>query len=72
MGSQPDAMRKIYQFLKVEELGAKLGRSSRSICFIGTGNFTVPIALPLGRKGFLPQLSLLYTTGNGNGPFGLE
>jgi RHS repeat-associated protein len=37
----------------------------------GTGNFTVPLALPPGRNGFQPQLSLIYSTGNGNGPFGL-
>jgi RHS repeat-associated protein len=37
----------------------------------GTGNFTVPIALPPGRNGFQPQLSLVYSTGNGNSPFGL-
>jgi hypothetical protein len=39
--------------------------------FTGTGNFTVPIALPGGRNGFQPELSLAYSTGNGNGPFGL-
>jgi len=39
--------------------------------FTGTGNFTVPIALPPGRNGFQPQLNLVYSTGNGNGPFGL-
>jgi hypothetical protein len=37
----------------------------------GTGNFTVPIAMPPGRNGFQPQLSLVYSTGNGNGPYGL-
>ncbi len=37
----------------------------------GTGNFTIPIALPPGRNGFQPQLSLVYSSGNGNGPFGL-
>src|SRR5215203_2217905 len=37
----------------------------------GTGNFTVPLALPPGRNGFEPQLSLVYSSGNGNGPFGL-
>src|SRR5512132_2215109 len=37
----------------------------------GTGNFTVPIALPAGRNGFQPQLNLVYSTGNGNGHFGL-
>lgn len=37
----------------------------------GTGNFTIPIALPPGRNGFQPQLNLVYSTGNGNGLFGL-
>src|SRR3712207_112379 len=37
----------------------------------GTGNFTVPISLPPGRNGFQPDLRLVYSTGNGNGPFGL-
>src|SRR5215813_4564098 len=37
----------------------------------GTGNFTVPIAVPPGRNGFQPQLNLVYSTGNGNGLFGL-
>ncbi|MHB9833280.1 SpvB/TcaC N-terminal domain-containing protein [Paraburkholderia terrae] len=37
----------------------------------GTGNFTVPIALPPGRNGFQPQLNLSYSTGGGNGLFGL-
>ena len=39
--------------------------------FTGTGNFTVPIALPPGRNGFQPQLNLVYSTGSGNGPFGI-
>src|SRR5665647_1901013 len=37
----------------------------------GTGNFTIPIALPPGRNSFQPQLNLVYSTGNGNGPIGL-
>jgi RHS repeat-associated protein len=37
----------------------------------GTGNFTIPLALPPGRNGLQPQLSLVYSTGTGNGPFGL-
>jgi RHS repeat-associated protein len=36
----------------------------------GSGNLAVPIALPPGRNGFQPQLNLVYSTGNGNGPFG--
>jgi RHS repeat-associated protein len=37
----------------------------------GTGNFTVPIALPPGRNGFQPKLDLVYSTGVGNGLIGL-
>ncbi|MEW6517222.1 MAG: SpvB/TcaC N-terminal domain-containing protein [candidate division FCPU426 bacterium] len=37
----------------------------------GTGNFSVPLALPPGRNGFQPQLNLTYSTGQGQGPFGL-
>jgi RHS repeat-associated protein len=37
----------------------------------GTGNFTVPITVPPGRNGFQPQLNLGYSTGNGNGIFGM-
>ena len=37
----------------------------------GTGNFSVPITMPPGRNGFQPELSLNYSTGSGNGPFGL-
>ena len=33
----------------------------------GTGNFTIPIAIPPGRNGFQPQLNLVYSTGNGEG-----
>src|SRR5881227_2474911 len=36
----------------------------------GTGNFSVPIALPPGRNAFQPQLNLVYSTGQGNGFFG--
>lgn len=39
--------------------------------FTGTGNFTLPLALPSGRNGFQPELNLVYSTGNGNSPFGL-
>ena len=37
----------------------------------GTGNFTVPIAVPAGRRGLEPNLDLAYSTGSGNGFFGL-
>ncbi|HVH13446.1 MAG TPA: SpvB/TcaC N-terminal domain-containing protein, partial [Longimicrobium sp.] len=31
----------------------------------GTGNFTLPLALPPGRNGFQPKLDLTYSTGAG-------
>lgn len=37
----------------------------------GTGNLVVPIALPKGRSGFQPELSLIYSSGNGGDAFGL-
>src|SRR4030095_5864497 len=37
----------------------------------GTGNFTVPIAMPRARNRLQPQLNLVYSTGDGNGPFGV-
>ena len=47
-----------------------IGESFAPDLHTGTGNFTVPIALPPGRNGLQPQLSLAYSTGTGNGPFG--
>src|SRR4051812_40414279 len=37
----------------------------------GTGNYSIPISIPDGRNGFHPNLTLTYSSGNGNGPFGL-
>ena len=48
-----------------------IGESFSPDLHTGTGNFTVPITLPPGRAGLLPQLDLGYSTGNGNGPYGL-
>ena len=50
---------------------AGLGEKFSPDLHTGTGNFTIPIALPPGRHGFQPQLNLVYSTGNGNGSFGL-
>lgn len=47
-----------------------LGEKFSPDLFTGTGNFSVPIAVPPGRNGFQPELSLGYSSGNGNGPFG--
>jgi hypothetical protein len=48
-----------------------IGEKFSSDPHTGTGNFTIPVALPPGRNGLQPQLNLLYSTGSGNGPFGL-
>jgi Salmonella virulence plasmid 65kDa B protein len=48
-----------------------MGETFSPDLFTGTGNFTVPITLPHGRNGFQPQISLGYSTGSGNGPFGM-
>ena len=37
----------------------------------GTGNYRIPMELPPGRGALTPQLALSYSSGNGNGPFGL-
>lgn len=37
----------------------------------GTGNMTIPISLPPGRNGFQPKMDLVYSTGNGQGSYGL-
>jgi RHS repeat-associated protein len=48
-----------------------LGESFLPDLHTGTGNLVVPIAIPAGRNGFHPDLSLVYSTGHGNGVFGL-
>jgi hypothetical protein len=48
-----------------------LGEKFSPDLFTGTGNFSVPISVPSGRNGLQPELTLSYSTGNGNGPFGM-
>lgn len=48
-----------------------LGEKFSPDLFTGTGNFSVPVAVPAGRNGFQPELTLGYSTGNGNGVFGM-
>jgi YD repeat-containing protein len=48
-----------------------IGETFQPNVFTGTGDFSVPIVTSPGRTGFGPQLTLQYSTGNGNGPFGL-
>lgn len=51
----------------IKGLGEKFGADLHT----GTGNFSVPIAVPAGRNGLQPELSIAFSTGAGNGPFGL-
>lgn len=37
----------------------------------GAGLYQIPLKLPKGRDDLTPQLALAYTTGHGNGPYGL-
>jgi RHS repeat-associated protein len=48
-----------------------LGESFQPDLLRGSGNYAVPIDLPRGAGGLRPQLSLRYSTGQGNGPFGM-
>ncbi|MEK9140373.1 MAG: SpvB/TcaC N-terminal domain-containing protein [Nitrospirota bacterium] len=62
------------EFISVPKGGGALkglGEKFSPDLHTGTGNFSVPIALPPGRNGFQPQLTLGFSTGSGNGPFGL-
>jgi hypothetical protein len=45
-----------------------LGETFSPDLFTGTGDFSVPITVPAGRRGLQPDLALAYSTGNGNGP----
>jgi hypothetical protein len=48
-----------------------IGETFQPNLLTGTGNHTIPLALSPGRNGFGPGLSLQYSSGTGNGPFGL-
>ena len=39
--------------------------------FTGTGSYNVPLWFPKGPGGMQPKLQLVYTTSQGNGPFGM-
>jgi RHS repeat-associated protein len=47
-----------------------LGETFSPDLHTGTGNLSVPIAVPPGRVGIQPELTLVYSTGQGNGVFG--
>jgi len=48
-----------------------IGETFQPNLFSGTGNFSIPIFTSPGRNGFGPKLALQYSSGSGNGPFGV-
>ena len=50
---------------------AAIGETFSADPFTGTGTFTIPLEVPEGRNGLTPRLTLAYSTGDGNGPFGM-
>src|SRR4051794_37131116 len=50
---------------------AGLGEGFDADPFTGTGRFAIGLELPTGRNGFGPTLTLTYSSGNPNGPFGM-
>jgi Salmonella virulence plasmid 65kDa B protein len=50
---------------------AGIGETFQPDPHTGTGNFSIPLPLPPGRGALQPQLTLAYSTGSPNGPFGL-
>src|SRR5689334_7788272 len=48
-----------------------IGETFRTDAHMGTAHASLPIALPRGRNGLTPDLTLAYSSGEGNGPFGV-
>lgn len=48
-----------------------LGESFEPQLNSGTSSYRIPLRVPPGRAGFAPELRLTYSSGRGNGPFGL-
>lgn len=70
-GTDPVASGSVISLPKGGGAISGLGEKFSPDLFTGTGNFSVPIALPPGRHGVGPQLALAYSTGEGNGAFGM-
>ena len=71
MGSKSSSSAQVISLPKGGGALSGIGETFSPDLHTGIGNFTIPITLPPGRNGFQPQLSLVYSTGQGNGPFGL-
>lgn len=67
-------MAKASQSLSLPQGGGALqgiGESFSPDLATGTAHFSIPISTPQGRNGLSPQLALFYSSGFGNGFFGL-
>lgn len=71
MSTKPDAAQQAISLPKGGGAVKGIGETFQPNLFSGTGNHSIPIGLSPGRNGFGPTLSLQYSSGNGNGPFGL-
>jgi hypothetical protein len=71
MGSQSGTANQVIAIPKGGGALQGIGEKFSPDLFTGTDNFTSPIAVPAGCNGFQPQLFLAYSSGTGNGPFGL-
>ena len=50
---------------------ADIGTSFETDLNTGTGSYAFALSLPSGPDGIVPQLKLRYSSGSGNGPFGI-
>lgn len=48
-----------------------IGDSFSPDLYTGTGSYQIPLWFPKGPEGFQPSMSLIYTSGSGNGAFGM-
>jgi RHS repeat-associated protein len=71
MGERADAPAGILSLPQGGGSQAGIGAAFSADPFTGTGNIGLSIGAPAGRHGLEPGLSLSYSTGTGNGPFGL-
>ncbi len=71
MSKKPNLPEQVISLPKGGGALSGIGEKFSPDLFTGTGNYTVPIALPPGRNSFQPEITLVYSTGTGNGSFGL-
>ena len=71
MGNKSEAAQNAISLPKGGRARKGIGDTSQANLFSGTCNYSVPLATSPGRNGFGPSLSLQYSSGNGNGLFGL-